>query len=76
MVTMTRDRESIAPTNCLLMAFELGQKSWKLGFSTGFGQRPRVRQIPAGAVGGIAQEILRTRNRIVSRERRMQCIAT
>jgi len=49
MTTMTRDRESSAPTICLLMAFELGERSWKLGFSTGVGHRPRVRQIPAGA---------------------------
>jgi hypothetical protein len=48
MVTMTRDRECNAPTVCLLLAFELGQRSWKLGFSAGIGQRPRVRQIPAG----------------------------
>jgi transposase len=64
MVTMTRDRESIAPTTCLLMAFELGQRSWKLGFSTGIGQRPRVRQIPAGAVGVIANEIVRAKMRL------------
>ena len=49
MVTMTRDRECNAATACLLPAVELGQRSWKLGFSAGIGQRPRVRQIPAGA---------------------------
>jgi len=64
MTTMTRDRESSAPTICLLMAFELGERSWKLGFSTGVGHRPRVRQIPAGAVGVIAQEILRAKMRL------------
>ena len=37
MMTMTRDRESIAPTACLLLAFELGQRTWKLGFSAGGG---------------------------------------
>ena len=47
MVTMTRDCECSAPTACLLLAFELGQRSWKLGFSAGIGQRPRVRQIAA-----------------------------
>jgi transposase len=46
------------------MAFELGQRSWKLGFSTGIGQRPRVRQIPAGAVGVIANEIVRAKVRL------------
>src|SRR5215472_3029110 len=64
MATMTRDRESSAPTIWLLMAFELGERSWKLGFSTGVGQRPRVRQIPAGAVGVIAQEIFRAKARL------------
>jgi hypothetical protein len=29
----------------LLLAFELGERTWKLGFTTGFGQRPRVRQV-------------------------------
>jgi transposase len=46
------------------MAFELGERSWKLGFSTGVGPRPRVRQIPAGAVGVIAHEILRAKVRL------------
>src|SRR6516165_825376 len=64
MVTMTRDRDSSAAPTSLLVAFELGQRSWKLGFSTGVGQRPRVRQIPAGAVGAIAQEILRAKVRL------------
>jgi transposase len=63
MVTMTRDRESTAPTMCLLLAFELGQRSWKLGFSAGIGQRPRIRQIPAGAVGLIEKEIVQAKMR-------------
>jgi transposase len=64
MVTMTRERECSAPTTCLLMAFELGQRSWKLGFSTGIGQRPRVRQIAAGAVEAVADEILKAKLRL------------
>ena len=64
MTTMTRDRESSAPTTCLLMAFELGQRSWKLGFSAGIGQRLRVRQIPAGAIGVIANEIVHAKARL------------
>jgi transposase len=46
------------------MAFELGQRSWKLGFSTGIGQRPRVRQIAAGAVEAVANEILKAKLRL------------
>jgi hypothetical protein len=64
MATMTRDRESIAPSTYLLMAFELGQRTWKLGFSGGLGQRPRVRQIPAGAIGVIANEIFCAKARL------------
>jgi transposase len=63
MATMTRDRESTAPM-CLLLAFELGQRSWKLGFSAGVGQRPRIRQIPAGAVGLIDKEIVLAKMRL------------
>ena len=51
MMTMTRTEESTALatsiTPTLLLAFELGERSWKLGFTTGHGQRPRIRQIPA-----------------------------
>jgi transposase len=64
MATMTRNRESNAPTACLLLAFELGQRSWKLGFSAGMGQRPRVRQIQAGAVGVIENEVVRAKRRL------------
>jgi hypothetical protein len=57
MITMTRTRESTALTGGLLLAFELGQRSWKLGFTIGMGQRPRIRQIPAGAVSTVVPEI-------------------
>ena len=53
MMTLTRTEEStavaataIVPT--LLLAFELGERTWKLGFTTGLGQQPRIRQIPPG----------------------------
>ena len=63
MITMPRMSESPARTP-LLLAFELGQRSWKLGFSVGLGQRPRLRQIPAGAVGVVANEIARAKARL------------
>jgi transposase len=46
------------------LAFELGQRSWKLGFTAGLGQRPRIRQIPAGAVDSLVTEIERARTRL------------
>ena len=64
MTTMTRPNESTAPVCGLLLAFELGQRSWKLGFTVGIGQRPRIRQIPAGAVGALATEIERAKKRL------------
>jgi transposase len=63
MITTPRMSESPARTP-LLLAFELGQRSWKLGFSVGLGQRPRLRQIPAGAVGVVANEIARAKARL------------
>ena len=64
MMPMTRPIESTAPSAGMLMAFELGQRSWKLGFTVGMGQRPRVRQIPGGAVDALATEITRAKKRL------------
>ena len=68
MRTTTRTNESTAPatiiTTTLLLAFELGERSWKLGFTTGFGQRPRIRQVPAGAVDRVLEEIARAQRRL------------
>ena len=64
MIAMTRPDESTAPSCGLLLAFELGQRSWKLGFTVGFGQRPRVRQIPGGAVDMLAMEIAMAKRRL------------
>lgn len=63
MMTMTRSREASAPSPCLLLAFERGQRTWKLGFTVGVGQRPRVRHIAAGAVEVLASEIAQAKRR-------------
>lgn len=63
MTTMTRITQSTAAPACLLLAFELSERTWKLGFTVGRGQRPRVRQIPAGAVDRLADEIARAKAR-------------
>lgn len=69
MTTTTRVTESIAPASTtttihLLLAFELGERTWKLGFTTGFGQRPRIRQVPAGAVDRVLEDIARAKRRL------------
>ena len=63
MMTMTRITESTAAPVCLLLAFELSERTWKLGFTIGQGQRPRVRSIPAGAVDRLVDEIGRAKAR-------------
>ena len=67
MMTTTCRHESTAPsttTITLLLAFELGERRWKLGFTTGLGQRPRIRSVPAGAVDQVLEEIARAKRRL------------
>ena len=63
MTTMTRMEKSTAMP-CLLLAFELSERTWKLGFTRGRGQRPRLRQIAAGAVDRLAEEVARAKVRL------------
>jgi transposase len=67
MMTLTRTEESTAVTtpvtSTLWLAFELGERTWKLGFTTGSGQRPRMRQIPARATDRLAEELARAKVR-------------
>ena len=53
----TREDEYSALAPVLYLAFELGNDSWKLGFTIGMGQRPRERNIAAGDVEALQQEI-------------------
>jgi len=57
MKTTTRPSESTAAAGVMFMSFELGQAKWKLGFSTGPAQRPRLRTIPARDPGRVLVEI-------------------
>jgi len=67
MMTLTRTGESTAVTTpvapTLLLAFELGERTWKLGFSTGPVQQPRIRQIPARATDRLVEELARAKAR-------------
>jgi hypothetical protein len=56
----------------LYVAFELGNKEWKLGFTVGFGQKPRERTVLAGDLGGVKREIERAKRRFgMSKEARV-----
>jgi len=59
----TRPFQYTAVTPVLHLAFELGQARWKLGFTIGLGQRPRVRTMAARDVQQLAQEIARAKER-------------
>jgi transposase len=48
----------------LYLAFELGEKDWKLGFVTGIGQRPRRRRVEAGDLKALQEEISLAKKRL------------
>ena len=48
----------------LFVAFELSEKTWKLGFTTGHGQKPRERSIPARDQERMLNEIAQARRRL------------
>ena len=50
-------------TQNLYMAIELSDKKWKLGFTVGFGQSPRLRDVEAQELAGLAQEIWHAKER-------------
>jgi len=62
----TKTVQSTLPTpipGVLYLAFELSQKQWKLGFTTGLGQRPRLRSLAARDVAALQAEIQQARKR-------------
>jgi transposase len=52
-----------AANSILLVAFEVGERWWKIGCTVGLGQAPRVRTVPAGAPAAVLQEIVRAKRR-------------
>ena len=59
--TLTNQYTTIQPH--LYMAFELSQSKWMLGFTIGFGQRPRLRTITARDLAALQSEIHLARER-------------
>lgn len=64
MTATTRTTECTVSACSLYVAFELGSTKWTLGFTTGPGQRPRVRQIAAGDLRALEQELLSAKARL------------
>src|SRR5262249_38664427 len=48
---------SLGQKPTLLVAFELGLQSWKLGFATNFTERPRLRETTGGDGQAVVREI-------------------
>ncbi len=64
MPTTTRSNHSALPAApALYLAFELANRSWKLAFSTGMGQKPRIRDVPARDLEALRREISKARER-------------
>jgi transposase len=59
----TRKQHSTENRNVLYLAFELSEKTWKLGFTIGLGQRVRERNINAGDLHQLGKEILAAKGR-------------
>jgi transposase len=59
----TRHSESTAEGPMLMLAFELAEAHWKLGFTTGAAQRARRRQIPARDIERLGTEIAAAKRR-------------
>lgn len=58
--TTTRSNETTAT---LYLAFELGSGTWRLGFTTGPGQKPRQRTVPARDGAAVLREITNAKGR-------------
>src|SRR4029450_12322990 len=48
----------------LLMSMELSRRQWKLGFTTGVGQRPRRRTLSTDASDRVREEIAAAKRRV------------
>ena len=61
--TTARKKHFTKSESILYLAFELGDVHWKLGFTTGFGQKPRLRTIGAGDIAALEDEVALAKKR-------------
>jgi transposase len=61
--TATHNAHDTTPGRALFVAFELSEKPWKLGFTTGHGQKPRERSIAARNQTRVLQEVAQAKRR-------------
>jgi transposase len=60
----THNEQSPTPAATLFVAFELREKTWKLGFTTGHGQKPRERTMPARQQERVLDDITQAKRRL------------
>src|SRR2546430_12198158 len=60
----TRNAQDTTSEGTLFVAFELSEKAWKLGFTTGHGQKPRERAVTARQQERILDEIAQAKRRL------------
>ncbi len=60
----THNRQDTAPEATLFVALELSEKTWKLGFTTGHGQKPRERSVAARQQERVLDEIAQAKRRL------------
>lgn len=63
MKTETTQKEYNSFQSHLYIAFELSNTEWKLGFTIGFGQKPRLRIVPARDLKALQREIRTAKKR-------------
>ena len=60
----TRNTQAKTSEGPLFMSFELREKTWKLGFTTGPGQQPRERNVTARDQERVLDEIVQAKHRL------------
>jgi len=62
-MTAARTSKTITKTGVLYLAFELGETDWKLAFTIGLGQKPRLRSMPGRDLSRLQAEIAKAKKR-------------
>jgi transposase len=62
-MTATHNSKFTTQTEVLYLAFELGESDWKLAFTVGVGQKPRLRSMPARDLPRLQEEIAKAKKR-------------
>jgi transposase len=63
MTTATHNGHDTTPERVLFVAFARSAKTWKLGFTTGHGQKPRERSFAAGHQARVLHEVAQAKRR-------------